>query len=57
MARIKGSFTVFPASAGVIPILHGPLMTVSSLSRVSGGDPIVAEAAMYDVVSLPRQRG
>ncbi len=57
MARIKGSFTVFPASAGVILAMLSYLVLTVCLSRVSGGDPITFILKMLLSQSFPRQRG
>ena len=57
MARIKGSFTVFPASAGVILETNTSAPDSFGLSRVSGGDPGLYVLSKTTMTSFPRQRG
>lgn len=57
MARIKGSFTVFPAPAGVILQVVDLGSTNLRRSRVSGGDPTAAKVNAGLEMSFPRERG
>ena len=57
MARIKGFFTVVPASAGVILTGRFRSSYPQSRSRVSGGDPEWFRDENLIDRSFPRQRG
>ena len=57
MAQIKGSITVFPARAGVIPAFVTMLIMILSLSRTSGGDPHRKIKNRADDRSFPHERG
>ena len=57
MAQIKGSITVFPARAGVIPIAMHKQNTALRLSRTSGGDPHETTSIPARRKSFPHERG
>ena len=57
MAQIKGSITVFPARAGVIPMLVSYIALACGLSRTSGGDPTMTVGMGVAVASFPHERG
>ena len=57
MAQIKGSITVFPARAGVIPPTYYLMDTDEGLSRTSGGDPMKRKYIIHYMWSFPHERG
>ena len=57
MARIKGSFTVVPAQAGVILESYSANLSAVCRSRASGGDPKDGEVMLDREGSFPRKRG
>ena len=56
-AKIKGSITVFPAHAGVIPLATETAEKFDGLSRTCGGDPDAWKLDGQNAESFPHMRG
>ena len=53
----RGSLSICPAYAGVIPNQFDLLVDVQYLSRVCGGDPASAGGPFWIIRFVPRMRG
>ena len=54
---VKIDSVVFPAYAGVIPVLDFFYLFTKGLSRIRGGDPSVSWFVSVTVLSFPHTRG
>ena len=55
--RVQPVFVVFPARAGVILAYRHEYLGEVSLSRTSGGDPLIVFTPRIDIESFPHERG
>ena len=54
---IKAFLSLFPAHAGVIPIMRQPITAISAFPRARGGDPGIGVPEVSISVFSPRTRG
>ncbi|WP_145988651.1 hypothetical protein [Gardnerella pickettii] len=57
MAIFIGILSVFPAYAGVIPVVDLSLVAAAGLSRIRGGDPVKIPVFAEPEESFPHTRG